>query len=1302
MASQSDAQGLVLIIDGYRPNSPIKLGRHGFFSMFKTWRASCLALIFCGAALSLAGAAATPNVSTNSSPQQRFSAALAAFHQAQSDPERLVALYRLESQCDLLVNQRQILPTLRQLEALQGSSPLISAEVRNLIAAQLMRQGEVTQAVAVRQQLAYLTHWRAVGPFDNSNPDAIDTVEGPEKDGYAPNKTYNGKQGKVSWRVLPFPLTGEAENLSLYFTPAKSASVYLLTWVHSAAPQNIALRLQDSGAVRLWVNRQLLFQEHGWHSSVNFDMHSVAAHLVAGWNEILVKVGDHESHPWDFAVRLTTPSGRPLQLPSDLGPHVLPAVNMAQRKPALRFTVADLTSEAKQQATTPGGRLLYAWIIAQKSNFNAGDDSATVAFERAIAQQPNDVQALLDFARHDSDESRRYRNLERVLALDPQNTEALTGRGWIELERREFWPARQDFENVLKLQGGDLTASPRAALGRFEAYAGGGVRAEALRIAGELWASHLNQAPAVASGVSGALQRLGYPSQALRWSLAALNVQQNNPMLSLRAANLQRQQGNFLETEHTLAGALRLNPSFPYLMELHARLLQGTGHTELALNEMLRAAELDPYNPELRARLGDMRQWAGQREGGIREWRDALSLNPQDSVLRERLQLLETGATAQRQFASFEAPYAVSLASALKGAPAARKMTGNSIVVLAQTDVTQVFPSGNIGSYVERIYQINDQNGAQALSSYSVTYDPGTQSVRYTAALVRHPDGSIAYAAAAQDAPVSEAVGYETFYDVRNKYVILPNISPGDVVEIAYRIMPSTLESLYGDYYGDTEMFQNSYPKQFQQYVVLVPSDKTLYYKTQRFQGKQQIQLQGGNRVFRWSMRNVPAVYSEPDAPPLIESVPSVTVSMFRNWRAFGDWYRGLIRDEFVTDHALDETTDNLVKGLTSERQKVAAIYNWVISNTHYVALEFGIHGYRPYPVTQVFQRRFGDCKDKASLLIAMLARAGVPADLVITRTRDLGLPDPDIASVADFNHAIVYVPSLKLYLDGTTEYNGMYELPDGDQRAFVFRLPVLLARKQQQAHQQQQPGGGVSRGPLDGPGYAPNVTPELPPQQNSTQRVVEGTLDRAGNLDFNETLTVSGSLAPIVRGSLRIPSRQAGALQNMLSSRLPGISITSVQASGLGNFNQPALVRFSGSIPNFAQADGAGTLMLNRQMMPVSWLSKMASLSQRATPVLLSPPQTVEETLRITLPSGSQVSLPTAVHLENQFAAVQATASLVSTQGPPVLVIESVVTTKTSTIPVASYSAFRAFWLQVNAALSRRILVRLPPAQQQ
>ncbi len=96
-----------------------------------------------------------------------------------------------------------------------------------------------------------------------------------------------------------------------------------------------------------------------------------------------------------------------------------------------------------------------------------------------------------------------------------------------------------------------------------------------------------------------------------------------------------------------------------------------------------------------------------------------------------------------------------------------------------------------------------------------------------------------------------------------------------------------------------------------------------------------------------------------------------------------GRYWWGLVRDQLDAQRRAEEDGGEAAEGRGPQgrrRKVVAAIYDFVVTNTRYVALEFGIHGYKPYRVDRVLARRFGDCKDKASLIVAMLKVAGVDA----------------------------------------------------------------------------------------------------------------------------------------------------------------------------------------------------------------------------------------------------------------------------------------------------------------------------------
>ena len=156
-------------------------------------------------------------------------------------------------------------------------------------------------------------------------------------------------------------------------------------------------------------------------------------------------------------------------------------------------------------------------------------------------------------------------------------------------------------------------------------------------------------------------------------------------------------------------------------------------------------------------------------------------------------------------------------------------------------------------------------------------------------------------------------------------------------------------------------------------------------------------------------------------------------VSTYKDWKDLGHWYWGLVKDQFDLDDETRKLAKKITEGKTTDVDKVKAVYEWVTKNTRYVALEFGIYGYKPRRCVQTVARGWGDCKDKATVITTLLNELGIKTTMVVLRTQMKGDFRSSIASFAPFDHAIAYVPSMNLYLDGTAELTGINELPRMD-----------------------------------------------------------------------------------------------------------------------------------------------------------------------------------------------------------------------------------------------------------------------------
>lgn len=201
-----------------------------------------------------------------------------------------------------------------------------------------------------------------------------------------------------------------------------------------------------------------------------------------------------------------------------------------------------------------------------------------------------------------------------------------------------------------------------------------------------------------------------------------------------------------------------------------------------------------------------------------------------------------------------------------------------------------------------------------------------------------------------------------------------------------------------------------------------------------------------GMRTLTWVMTNVPALEYEPGMPPYSVVRPQVHLTSVKSWQQVEDWYVALTKKHLQSNPEIQAQARNLVGGLTNQIDQIQALYRYASRDVRYVGVELGRSAYEPHSPIETLQNKYGDCKDKASLLVALLNAAGIPAHMAIVRPNYDGPVDQNLPGPAQFNHAIVYVPREKgdLWIDATEPYGNVlehgYHLDDID--AMVVGLP--------------------------------------------------------------------------------------------------------------------------------------------------------------------------------------------------------------------------------------------------------------------
>lgn len=201
-------------------------------------------------------------------------------------------------------------------------------------------------------------------------------------------------------------------------------------------------------------------------------------------------------------------------------------------------------------------------------------------------------------------------------------------------------------------------------------------------------------------------------------------------------------------------------------------------------------------------------------------------------------------------------------------------------------------------------------------------------------------------------------------------------------------------------------------------------------------------------------------------------------------------WYKTFIKGlDNKEDESVKAIVATLVKGAKSEEEKVRRIFYWVQENIKYIAFEDGMRGLIPHSGAYVCEKRFGDCKDMASILVNMMQHAGIKGYFTWIGTRDIPYDYSELPSPLVDNHMIAtYISGGKTYfLDATAQYSP-FEMPSSmiqgkqalialnDQEYKIVRVPEVPREKNLEAdtsYYRLEKGLIKGKGHLSMSGYA-------------------------------------------------------------------------------------------------------------------------------------------------------------------------------------------------------------------------------------
>ncbi len=1128
--------------------------------------------------------------------------------------------------------------------------------------------GEHGRAGKIREVLGMVTSFALLGPFDNEGGLGFARRLGPELRagrGRLPVSSFAGKSAPVRWRLIPAVFPDGRVRVSSLARPARNSVVYLRADLEATGARVAALRVGTSCAYRVWLNGELV-ASRDLRRPLRPDQDAVGVHLRAGRNALLVKLAAQASGG-ELLLRVTAPGGGPLAGVRPRAPRfgasrrkkVVVYSRLGKPKVGPRVTTV-LQTLTDLRARRPKDAAVLADLVRHHLHTHPADsrkERARRLAELLVKLRPGaPSQRLLAQATRDGDMQRRA--LVAALALSPRDGLAMDGLG-------DFYYGADRLHLARRFWRRALGANPRLVRVRIKL-------AELLQ---------LQRMPSLARMALRRLRRRYPRSDDVLRALASLEasmgrVERAVKMLTGYArrhhrdlgaltllASLERRRLRPADASRWLRWQMRAWPDRLRPRIALARHLAANGEGSVAMGILRRAQSQVPRCFDLAEALARVALLSGSLVVARAHLRRAAALRPQSLRVKQLLAHLER--RGPDPLVKRYAKDGLALARA-----AWKRKSKADAEVLWDLTAYRVLSSGLSRKLRQQVVKINSSKGVAMYRTYELDYLPDTQHLEVLVARVIRPDGSERESTQRDVQMANPAT--RMYYDRRIRTIRFPSLRPGDVIELQTVLSDTPATNMFKDYFGTLHPLQGAAPIRRLQLVVELSSDRSIRFSRPALKGfRHKVSPRGKVKVHSFEVSNVPAVQTEPQMPGWAETYANLHISTFRRWEDVARWYWGLVKGQFHADAAIKRAVAAAVRGKGSELDKVIALYHLVARKTRYVALAFGVHTYKPYPAPSVFARKFGDCKDKAMLLSVMLSVAGIKSHPVLLRTRRNGRISTRIPSLAPFDHAILYVPSLKLWLDPTATRSAARDLPYADQ--------------------------GVMALIIDGGAGRLVTTPVLPASANRVRRMLTVHLDARGAARVQETWIVRGQEASWWRRRFADPALRSEEYGKLISQTFLRARVTSVTISNADELERPLKITARYLVPGFARVRGR-TLTFDLALDTSSRTSRFASLARRKQPLEYSYPWEIRTDVVLQAPKGYRVmAAPGSARVQG----------LQSRSRPRLFFEQSVVRGRGSLLlrrllrvegirfSPGEYLRLRRFWLKVDRHVSPRVVLR-------
>ncbi len=586
--------------------------------------------------------------------------------------------------------------------------------------------------------------------------------------------------------------------------------------------------------------------------------------------------------------------------------------------------------------------------------------------------------------------------------------------------------------------------------------------------------------------------------------------------------------------------------------------------------------------------------------------------------------------------------------------PSSRQKTNNAEEAAVFERILNRVHFENDGTEVsetEAVVRIQSQAGEEEFGQLVFGYSAATEKLEVEYVRVRKPDGQVVVTpeSTAQDFAPDVLKEAPMYSDYRQRHISVAALQPGDTLE--YRTVTRVLTPLAAGNFWYEYTFPKGVVVNEDRLEINVPKARELKLKTPT--RKPEIQDTGDRRVYTWVVKEIqPERDKDRDKDEDEETGPDVQLTTFTDWKQVAQWYAKLQGERMTVDDSVRQKALELTKGADTPTEKARRLYDFVARNVRYVSISLGIGRYQPHSASDVLQNGYGDCKDKHTLLSALLRAEGIQSyPVLIGSARKL---DVDVPSPAQFDHVITAAR-----LGTGTELTWLDTTPE----VTPFGLILYQLRNKEAVVASEDSEGGLQRTPADSP------------IKTFMHFTLDGKFSEFGALDATLEVTAQGDRDWPLRASFRRFSQaQWKDFAKVLSASwgLPG-DVDDVQLDPIEDTSKPFHLKYRLRQDQYFIVPSAS---VNFRPIPPLGLPTIRASEKSTEPLDIGPAGEMDYRVRLQFPSNYTVHTPTAVKMTRDYGDYSSTYSL--TQGT--LEGERKLNVKMNEVPAARRADYESF----------------------